>query len=313
MWSSCKDGLGMSERISVRVPATAANLGCLFDCGAIALNLYLDIRITPRLDGDVVVRYHGLNVERVKTDEDNLIARVMRETLAGWGKTRGFELEIENQIPVGAGVGSSAAAIVGALVASHRLADRNLFDEEIVSSAAHREGHPDNVAAAWHGGFSVALECGERVLSYSCPFPEPLGLVLVVPDYALPTEQARRVLPETYPRPDAVHNLQRAAVLTAQIFSGKADLHRCFFDDRWHHAFRAHLVPGLPEVLALRHPGLLGVCLSGAGPSLLAFTRGDTAAIGDLIKTRLAEKQVEARVYLVAADNRGAKGWVLPD
>ena len=303
----------MSERISVRVPATGANLGCLFDCGAIALSLYLDIRVTPRADDEIVVHYHGVNADRISVGADNLIARTMRETLRGWGKTRGFELEIENQIPVGAGAGSSAAAIVGALAASHRLADRTLFDEEIVSLATQREGHPDNVAAAWHGGFTVAIESAGRVLSYSCPVPEPLGLVLVVPDYALPTEEARKVLPEKYSRADAVHNLQRAAVLTAQLFSGKAELHRCFFDDRWHQSFRAHLVPGLPEVLALKHPDLLGICLSGAGPSLLAFTRGDTAAIGELIQKTLGEKQVKAHVYLLAADNRGAKGWILPD
>ena len=234
----------------------------------------------------------------------------MSATLRAWGLTRGFQLEIENQIPVGAGVGSSAAAIVGALAASYRLADRTLFDEEIVSLAAQREGHPDNVAAAWHGGFTVALESAGCVKSYSCPVPEPLGIVLVAPDYALPTEEARKVLPEKYSRVDAVHNLQRAAVLTAQIFSGKADLHRCFFDDRWHQPFRSHLLPGLPEVLALKHPDLLGICLSGAGPSLLAFTRGDTAAIGDLIQKTLDEKKVKSHTYVVAADNRGAKGWI---
>jgi homoserine kinase len=303
----------MSERVSVRVPATAANLGCLFDCGAIALSLYLDIRVTPRADDEIVVHYRGVNTDRVHVGADNLIARTMRETLGGWGKTHGFELDIENQIPVGAGVGSSAAAIVGALAASHRLADLPLFDEEIVSLATRREGHPDNVAAAWHGGFTVAVESEGRVLSYSCPMPEPLGLVLVAPDYALSTEEARKVLPEKYSRADAVHNLQRAAVLTAQLFSGKAELHRGFFEDRWHQPFRSHLVPGLPEVLALNHPDLLGVCLSGAGPSLLAFTCGDTVAIGELIQNTLAEKQVKAQIYLVAADDRGAKGWILPD
>ncbi|MGA3328324.1 MAG: homoserine kinase [Terriglobia bacterium] len=303
----------MSDRVSIRVPATGANLGCLFDCGGIALSLYLDIRVTPRADDEIVVHYRGVNVNRVHVGADNLIARTIRETLRAWGKTRGFELEIENQIPVGAGVGASAAAILGAVAASHRLADRTLFDEEIVSLAARREGHPDNVAAAWHGGFTVAMESAGRILSYSCPVPEPLGLVLVVPDYALPTEEARKVLPEKYSRADAVHNLQRAAALTAQFFSGKAELHRCLFDDRWHQSFRAHLVPGLPEVLALEHPDLLGVCLSGAGPSLLAFARGDTAAIGELIQNTLGEKQVQAHVYQVAADNRGAKGWILPD
>jgi homoserine kinase len=303
----------MSDHVSVRVPATAANLGCLFDCAAIALTLYLDIRVRPRADDEIIVRYRGINPERVSLGPDNLIARTMRETLRGWGKTRGFELEIANQIPVGAGAGSSAAAIVGALAASYRLANRTLFDEEIVSLATGREGHPDNVAAAWHGGFTVAVETPGGVLSYSCPVPEPLGLILVAPDYALPTEEARKVLPEKYSRADAVHNLQRAAVLTAQIFSGKGELHRCFFDDRWHQSFRAHMVPGLPEVLALEHPDLLGICLSGAGPSLLAFTRGDTAAIGELIQKTLGEKRVTAHVYVVGADNRGAKGWIPPD
>src|SRR5271157_124499 len=304
--------LPMSDHVSVRVPATCANLGCLFDCAGIALSLYLDIRATPRADDEVVVRYHGVNAERVSMGADNLIARTTRETLRGWGKTRGFELEIENQIPVGAGVGSSAAAIVGAVAASYRLADRTLCDEEIVSLATEHEGHPDNVAAAWHGGFTVAVETPGGVLSYTCPVPEPLGLVLVAPDYALPTEEARKVLPEKYSRADAVHNLQRAAVLTAQIFSGKAELHRCFFDDRWHQSFRSHMVPGLPDVLALKHPDLLGVCLSGAGPSILAFVRGSGAAISDAIRQTLQRSGVTTQSYVLSADNLGAKGWSLP-
>jgi len=305
--------LPMSERISIRVPATGANLGCLFDCGGIAFSLYLDLQVTPRADKEIVVHYRGVNADRISEGADNLIARTMRETLNGWGKTRGFELEIENQIPVGAGVGSSAAAIVGALAASFRIADRTPFDEEIVSMATRREGHPDNVAAAWHGGFTVAVENGSRVLSYSCPVPAPLGLVLVVPDYAVLTEEARKVLPASYSRADAVHNLQRAAVLTAQMFSGKAELHRCFFDDHWHQSFRSHLVPGLPEVLSLKHPDLLGICLSGAGPSLLAFTRGETAAVGELIQKTLGDQRVQSQIYNVTNDDRGAKGWILSD
>jgi homoserine kinase len=302
----------MSERVSVRVPATCANLGCLFDCGAIALSLYVNIHVTLRGDNEIVVHYSGIHADRVCTGSNNLVARVLHETLRDWGKTRGIDLEIENQIPVGVGVGSSAAAIVGALAAGHWLADRALFDEELVSLAAQREGHPDNVAAAWHGGFTVATQSADRVLTYSCQVPESLGLVLVVPDYALPTQEARKVLPDHYSRADAIHNLQRAAMLTAQLFSGRAELHRCFFDDRWHQSYRAPLVPGLSEVLALKHPDLLGVCLSGAGPSILAFARENSAAIGELIQTTLAEKQVRAQVYLLAADNRGAKGWSLP-
>ncbi len=302
----------MSNRISVRVPATSANLGCLFDCAAMALGLYLDIHVSPRLDSAVRVDYRGVSPERIPTDETNLVARTILATLESWNKKRGFDLEIENQIPVGVGLGSSAAAIVGALAACHWLADNTLYDEELVSMAAMLEGHPDNVAAAWHGGFTVAVEEGNRVLAYSCPIPEPLKFVLVVPDYVLPTSKARSVLPETFSRADAIHNLQRAAVISAQLFSGKPDLHPGFFDDRWHQPYRASLVPGLAEVLQLKHAGLVGVCLSGAGPSILGFSRGDAVAAGEEIRRILENHEVRSEIYILDPDNRGAKGWCLP-
>jgi len=158
----------MDERISVRVPATSANLGCAFDCAALALNLYLDIHLTPRADRAVTIRYTGVTPERISTDSTNLIARTIWDTLEAWKKPRGFDLEIENQIPVAAGLGSSAAAIVGALAACHWLAERPLSDEELLTLATRLEGHPDNAAAAWHGGFTVALEEGGRILATSC-------------------------------------------------------------------------------------------------------------------------------------------------
>jgi homoserine kinase len=301
----------MNERFCVRVPATCANLGCLFDCAALALSLYLDLHITPRSDGKVSFHYAGVNPERISGDSDNLIARVIGDTLESWGKRRGFDLEIRNQIPVGVGLGSSAAAIVGALVASHWLAGRPLFDEELVTLASLHEGHPDNVAAAWHGGFTLAVNEGERVLAYSCPVPEDLQLVVVVPNYALATKEARAVLPSQYSRADAIHNLQRATVLAAQFFCGKMDFQAEFFEDRWHQPYRAALVPGLTEVLSTKHPDVLGICLSGAGPSILAFVRANAATIGELIRQTLAQRGVEAQPYLLAADNQGAKGWSL--
>lgn len=302
----------MPQKISVRVPATSANLGCLFDCAALALSLYLEIHLAPRADRSVTVRYRGATPERIPTDPTNLVARTVRETLESWHRPHGFDLEIESQIPVGVGLGSSAAAIVGSLAACHRLADRALSDDELVSLATRLEGHPDNVAAAWHGGFTVAVQQGEQVLAYSCPVPEELELVVVVPNYPVPTEKARGVLPAHYSRADAVHNLQRAAVTTAQLFSGKGELHGGFFDDRWHQPYRAQLVPGLAEVLRFTHHDLLGVCLSGAGPSVLALTRKNGAAIGDAIRQILARQGVTAEPRVLAPDNRGAKGWSTP-
>jgi len=210
------------------------------------------------------------------------------------------------------GLGSSAAAIVGSLAACHWLADTTLFDQELVSRATRIEGHPDNVAAAWHGGFTVTAAQEGRVLASSTPVPDTLQFVLVVPDYPLPTEKAREVLPAQYSRADAVHNLQRAVVLAAQLFSGKTDLNRIVFDDRWHQPYRAALVPGLADVLALKHPDLLGLCLSGAGPSILGFVRGSGAAISDAIRQTLQKNSIAAQSYVLSADNLGAKGWSLP-
>ncbi len=302
----------MSHRISVRVPATSANLGCAFDCAALALGLYLNLHVKPRPDGAVTVRYRGVTPERIPLDASNLVARTMTSTLENWGKKRGFDLEIDNQIPVGVGLGSSAAAIVGALAACHWLADRLLSDEELVALATQLEGHPDNVAAAWHGGFTVALQHDGGTLTCSCPVPDSVRLVLVVPDYALPTEKARQVLPAQYSRAEAVHNLQRAVMLAAQFFSGRERFHPAIFADCWHQPYRAPLIPGLSEVLSLSHPELRGVCLSGAGPSILAFVRTEAAAVGEIIRETLARHGVSAETRILAADNEGAKGWCLP-
>lgn len=302
----------MPQRISVRVPATSANLGCLFDCAALAVGLYLDIHVSPRTDSAVTVKYNGVNPDRIPTDENNLIARTMRDTLHGCGKRRGFDLEIENQIPVGVGLGASAAAIVGGLAACHWLADKVFFDEELISLAARLEGHPDNVAAAWLGGITLSVQVGDDVVSRSCPVPGALQLVVVVPDYPLSTEVARAALPASYSRSDAVHNMQRAALVAASFFSRNPDFHQFLFDDRWHQPYRAPLIPGLSEVLHLNSPGLLGVCLSGAGPAILAFTRGNSSAVGDLICHTLGQHGVSSQALLLSPDNKGAKGWSLP-
>jgi homoserine kinase len=302
----------MPQRGSVRVPATSANLGCAFDCAALALSLYLDIHVTRRSDLGVSVDYQGVNPDRIPSNESNLIAASMKKILRRWGKDYGFDLEINNQIPVGVGLGSSAAAIVGAIAAAHWLTEKALYDDELVSLATEIEGHPDNVAAAWLGGFTVALQENQHVVAYSSPVPDLFHVMLVVPAYALPTEKARAVLPAQYLRADVTHNIQRAAVLSAQIFSGKVDFHPALFDDRMHQPYRAPLMPGLNEILAMRHPSLLGLCLSGAGPSILAFTKGSAPDVGVAICQQLREKGVEAQSLALMADNRGAKGWSLP-
>ncbi|MCZ6905205.1 MAG: homoserine kinase, partial [Acidobacteria bacterium] len=151
------------RRLRVRVPATSANLGCGFDCVALALSLYLDTEISPRNDNKITVRYSGPTPDRVPQDGSNLIAQVIQDELTRQGKSQGFDLTIENQIPIGVGLGSSAAAIVAGLALSSRLAGREIEESELVCRAVEREGHPDNVAAAWHGGFVLAVSREEGI------------------------------------------------------------------------------------------------------------------------------------------------------
>ena len=158
----------------------------------------------------------------------------------------------------------------------------------------------------------MTVQHEEDTLACSCPVPDSVRLVLVVPDYALPTERARQVLPAQYSRVEAIHNLQRAVMLAAQFFSGKARFHPSFFADSWHQPYRATLIPGLSEVLSLSHPDLRGICLSGAGPSVLAFAGWDAPAIGAMICQTLARHGVNAQIRNLTADNEGAKGWCLP-
>lgn len=298
----------MPQRLSIRVPATSANMGCLFDCGGLALDLHLTLRIQTRDDTRVNFTYHGVTPERVPSDDSNLIVATIRSLLEQWGCFRGHDLEIDNQIPVGAGLGSSAAAIVGALACAHWLAGMPMDDEAVLALATMLEGHPDNVAAAWHGGFTIAMQAEDHVWAFSSPVPESLKFAIVVPDYALPTAEARCALPGQYSRADAVHNLQRAAMVAAQFASGRVRFENAFFDDRFHQPYRASLVPGLTEALSLRRTGLLGVALSGAGPTLLAIVDEDAPGAGEAIRDILSRHGIGSRAYLLTADNQGASG-----
>ena len=299
-----------ARRFTVRVPATSANLGCAFDCAALALGLYLDTTLTLREDNTINVSYSGPTADRVRQDEKNLIARIIQDALARKGNKRGFDLEIKSEIPIGVGLGSSAAAIVTGLALAAKALGEIPNEAEILKQATEKEGHPDNVSAAWHGGFVLAVTHDDKVSTTTAPVPEDLKLVLVVPDFHLPTEETRRSLPNSYSRADAVHNLQRATAFAAQFFSGKPQLEGFLFDDRWHQPFRARLVPGLEAALAFRHPGLLGICLSGAGSSVLAFARERADEIGRAIAASFENKDIKTQTFFLSPDNRGAKGWL---
>ncbi len=290
-----------------RVPATSANLGAAFDCAAVAVGLHLEVIASPRLQPGVDLSYSGPQPEAVGTGSDNLLLQALEAGIRHFGgEEPRLSIRARSAIPIGVGMGSSAAAIVAGLSVAAGLAPERPSDELFLDVAAQLDGHPDNVAAAYLGGLVVVARVAEGLRTARVTVPAELTFTFAIPSQGMPTEAARAVLPESYSRADAVSNLQRTALLVATAFSGSFDFRPEFFDDRWHQPQRAPLIPGLRECLELRHPKLLGVCLSGSGSAVLAISRGEAELAESLLQGAFAAAGVRARTLSLAADNLGA-------
>jgi homoserine kinase len=292
--------------ITVTIPATTANLGCAFDCAAIAVSLHL--RVSATMNAAFAVTYRGPNAESIPLDTSNLIVKSMYHYEARAGKTLpAARLEIENEIPLGVGLGSSAAAIVAGISLGAALCGAKLEPAETLRLALELETHPDNLAAAVHGGMVVsAVTEGGEVLVLKSDVSQQLDFVCVIPDVPLPTEKARSVLPAQYSRQDVVANLQRTALLAAAFFSGR-ELSPEMFRDRMHQPYRAPLIPGIAQCLEHRQDGLAGIFLSGAGSAVMAIATRNAQQIGDALVAEFRCAGTNARAVLLKADNRGAK------
>jgi homoserine kinase len=307
----------MTAPITITVPATTANLGCAFDCAGIAVGLHLRVRATANgagdppfgsKGGDLSVRYRGPNSEEIPLDESNLVVKSARHYAARAGKLLpAAGLDIENEIPLGVGLGSSAAAIVAGITAGAALCAATLGPAETLRLALEIESHPDNLAAAVHGGMVVSMVTQTKeVLVLKTDVSQALDFVCVIPDVPLPTEKARSVLPAQYSRQDVVSNLQRAAMLAAAFFSGK-DLSPEMFRDRLHQPYRAPLIPGIDYCLAYRHEGLAGVFLSGAGSAVMAIAKHSPQHIADALVAQFRRAGTTARAVILKADNGGTQ------
>jgi homoserine kinase len=269
---------------TVRVPASSANLGPGFDALGLALCVYLDCRF--RACDRLSIRVTGRDAAAISTGADNLIWQTALSVAADLRmQLPPIELIIENQIPLGKGLGSSAAALTAGVVIADYLLGLGWRPLRILDEAARLEGHPDNVAACVLGSIvASAIDSGGTVRAVRLELPASFGMALVVPDFALPTAHARAVLPTCYSREDAVFNVQRAALLIAALAAGVTTAFPAALEDRFHQPYRAPLVPGLDDILKLRAPGLLGCALSGAGPSVLVFYERGYEAVCDLVR-----------------------------
>ena len=296
----------------VSVPATSANLGCAFDCGGLALQLYLKATYTPSHSTSrrgLTLSYKGRTPDRIPLDSSNLVLSSFKHACAYQDEfVPDGHIQVESDIPAGVGLGSSAAAVIAGLVLGARCCGEDVLAEDILRRAEEIEGHVDNAAAAYHGGLVFAL-CNntDRIVTLKTNFPSHIKLVVVSPSVIVPTHEARRVLPKSYEREDVLHTLQRTALLAATCFSGRFELFAELFDDRLHQPYRQQLVPGIAEALQFRnHEGLLGVAISGSGSSVIALTVAHEAHIAECLQKIFALKGVQTEALITSADNRGS-------
>ena len=268
---------------TVRVPASSANLGPGFDARGLALSLYLTCRFRPT--DQLRIRVSGRDAADIPGDASNLIWQTALRVAADvQGTLPAIELDICNDIPLGKGLGSSAAALTAGVVIADHLLDLKWRPARILDEAARIEGHPDNVGACVLGSIvASAIDSGGVARVVRLEMAERYDVAVIVPDFVLPTSKARSVLPESYSRADAVFNVQRSALLIAALVTGTTTAFPTALEDRMHQPFRAALVPGLDEIARLRAPGLLGCALSGAGPSILVFYERGSEQVCNLV------------------------------
>ncbi|MGH9599646.1 MAG: homoserine kinase [Terracidiphilus sp.] len=259
-----------SSRIRLRLPATSANLGPGFDAAAIALDFYLELEAEPAPEFSIAAS--GRDWQRCAEIKDNLVLGVYSRLLEGNGRpVVPLAIRMTNEIPLGMGCGSSAAARLGAIALAVYFGGLAWDSDRIIDEAYKLEGHPDNVAACWLGGLVTAACEGTRVRVLQVRPPDKWRAIVALPAEPLSTTKARNVLPAEYPREDVVANIQSAAMLGLAFAEARGDLLRIAMADRIHQPYRAPFCPLLPLMLPLvGREGILGVALSGAGPAVLA-------------------------------------------
>lgn len=296
--------------VKVRVPGTSANCGPGFDCLGVACTIYNELELTLLEDERLDIEITGDGAENIPVDERNIVWRSIQKLLERAGKAQEYKgaiIRMDNGVPLSRGLGSSATAIVGGLKAANECLGNPFTNRDLLQMATEIEGHPDNVAPAIFGGFTISIVRNGKPECFSLMPKLPLKLVVTVPDFFLPTKAARAVLPAEVPMKDAVFNIGRAAMLTAALCKGNKSFLRSVFDDALHQPYRAKLIPGMYDVFkAARAAGALGASMSGAGPCLIAFTVENADAVGMAMRDAFAKNNVKSQYHVFDIDGTGA-------
>ena len=306
--------MSLREKVTVKVPASTANLGPGFDTLGMALSLYAWLEMKPA--EQTTFHLHGDHLTGLPTDKSNLLYEVAQMVFNEAGViVPELEISMYSEIPLTRGLGSSASAIVGALAAANALIGSPLSDSKLMDMATSLEKHPDNVGASLFGGIITAAWDGSHADYIRIEPHQDLQTLVIVPDFELSTSKARNVIPQQFDKSDVVHNISRSSLLVAALASGRLDMIQKAMSDRIHQPYRASLVPGMAEILehAVGH-GALGAALSGAGPTVLTLVdRHDTrkAELEQYLIDTMSREGITASAMWLDPDLDGVT--VLPD
>jgi homoserine kinase len=297
-------------KIHIKAPATTANLGPGFDALGLALDLWNESTFEPADDFSVYIEGEGKG--RLTQGRHNLIIRSARKLAEHIGKELPpFVVRCVNQIPSGSGLGSSAAATLTGLLAAKALTKSALTEDEILRLATEIEGHPDNIAPALMGGLVVSTVSHGNVLARKLAGVDnhpSIHMTAVVPNFHFPTKQARGALPRQVKIKDAVHNISRVLLVVDALRTGDLNLLSEAMIDKLHQPYRIPLIPGAQAAMdAMEWAGASAVALSGAGPSLIAFSAKRDKSIGEAGEQAFAESGLDSRVFPLKISQKGAE------
>ncbi len=302
----------MMSTMRVFAPATTANLGPGYDCLGLALDLWNELEVVT---GDEaasgsgpVVEVEGEGAGELAQDGENLVARSMDFLFREAGREMPpLRVRCRNEIPLSRGLGSSAAAIAGGLVAANSLCGGMFGDDELLEMAATIEGHPDNVVAALRGGLQLVVTDEERLYAAPVPVAAEVSAVLFIPDFRIATADARAVLPAQVSLEDAVFNAGRAALLIAGMATDRPEYFKLATQDRLHQPYRQSLFPAMKVIFrAALDCGALGVFLSGSGSTVLALAAGREMTVAYEMAEAARQAGVQGQVRVVGISSGGA-------
>ncbi|SNX53604.1 homoserine kinase [Thermoanaerobacterium sp. RBIITD] len=298
----------MDKSVHVRVPASTANLGPGFDCLGIALNLYNDIYMELSGDG-LIIDVIGEGVFNIERNEENLIYKAAKKVFDRLNiNVDGLRITTVNRIPMGSGLGSSASAIIGGMVAANILCGKPLRQDEILDMASMMEGHADNVAPALNGGFNVATFDGKKAYYIKKDLKDDLKFIAFYPNRELKTSKARGILPPMIEYKNGVFNVGRASLLTAAFFTENYDMLKFASQDMLHQVYRKEFIPEMYYVIeAALKGGAYAAFLSGAGPTMMAIVNDEKVEdVMESVKSVYDERNLPFQVYNLKCDNVGA-------